>query len=108
MLRARAEEGVDEIRALRAWLKIGLRTFGLKCMEITPREKETAMDLRQYASTFVKPDNVRDGPIQTRIVNVFESERYGRPVLELETGSQFMLNEGNVKCFDSGLGPRVQ
>jgi hypothetical protein len=43
----------------------------------------------------VKPDHVRDGPIQTRIVNVFESERYGRPVLELETGSQFTLNETN-------------
>ena len=53
------------------------------------------MDMRNYASRFVKPDQVRDGPIQTRIVNVFEDERYGRPVLELETGSQFTLNESN-------------
>ena len=53
------------------------------------------MDMRKYASTHVKPDHVRDGPIQTQIVNVFESEQYGRPVLELETGSQFTLNEGN-------------
>jgi hypothetical protein len=36
------------------------------------------IDMRNYASTYVKPDNVRDGPITTRIVNVFESERHGR------------------------------
>ena len=46
------------------------------------------MDARKYASKHVKPDNVRDGPIQTRIVNVFEDERYGRLTLELETGSR--------------------
>jgi hypothetical protein len=33
VLRVRAEEGVDEIRALRAWLKRGLRDFGLICVE---------------------------------------------------------------------------
>jgi hypothetical protein len=32
-LRVRAAEGVDEIRALRAWLKRGLRDFGLVCVE---------------------------------------------------------------------------
>ena len=47
---------------------------------------------------------MRDGPIQTRIVNVFESERYGRPVLELETGSQFTLNDGNVNVLIKAFG----
>jgi hypothetical protein len=46
------------------------------------------MDARKYASKYIKPDNVRDEPIQTRIINVFEDERYGRLMLELETGSQ--------------------
>ena len=55
------------------------------------------MDARKYASKYVKPDNVRDGPIQTRIVNVFESEQYGRLTLELETGSQFGLNDGGKR-----------
>jgi hypothetical protein len=100
----RAEPGVDSIRALRAWLKIGLRTFGLKVLEITPKQKEAKMDMRQYASTYVKPDNVRDGAIQTRIVNVFEGERYGRPVLELETGSQFTLNESNTAALVKAWG----
>jgi hypothetical protein len=62
------------------------------------------MDMRQYASKYVKPDSVRDGPIQTRIINVFESERYGRPVLELETGSQFTLNEGNSSVLIEAWG----
>jgi hypothetical protein len=62
------------------------------------------MDMRQYASTYIKPDNVRDGPIQTRIVNVFEGERHGRPVLELETGSQFTLNDGNTNTLIKAWG----
>ena len=62
------------------------------------------MDMRQYASTYIKPDQVREGPIQTRIVNVFESERYGRPMLELETGSQFTLNDGNCNTLIKAWG----
>jgi hypothetical protein len=104
VLKVRPEPGVDSIRALRAWLKIGFRTLGLKCVEITPREKEPAMDMRQYASTYVKPDNVRDGPIQTRIANLFESEQTGRPVLELETGSQFTLNDSNTNTLIKAWG----
>jgi hypothetical protein len=101
----RAEPGVDDIRALRAWLKMGLRTFGLKCVEITPKQEKAAMvDARKYASKFVKPDNVRDGPIQTRIVNVYEEERYGRLMLELENGSQFTLNDGNTNTLIKAWG----
>jgi hypothetical protein len=100
----RAEPGVDAIRALRAWLKRGLRDFGLKCVGITPNEEELTMDARKYASKYVKPDNVRDGPIQTRIINVFEEERYGRLMLELETGSQFALNEGNTNVLIRAWG----
>ena len=62
------------------------------------------MDMRQYASKYIKPDNVRDGPIQTRVVNVFEEERYGRPALELENGSQFTLNEGNNNTLIKAWG----
>lgn len=62
------------------------------------------MDMRQYASTYIKPDQVREAPIQTRIVNVFESEKYNRPVLELETGSQFTLNDGNTNVLIKAWG----
>jgi hypothetical protein len=108
LLTVRAEPGVDAIRALRAWLKRGLRDFGLRCVELQEdkqqRRMTMTMDMRQYASTYIKPDNVRDGPIQTRIINVFESERHGRPVLELETGSQFTLNDGNVNTLIKAWG----
>src|SRR5262245_55625802 len=92
----RPEPGVDDIRALRGWLKRGLRDFGLRCIGITPQKQEIAMvDARKYASRYIKPDHVRDAPIQTRVVNAFEEERYGRLTLELETGSQFTLNDSN-------------
>jgi hypothetical protein len=99
-----AEPGVDEIRALRAWMKQGLRAHGLRCVEMTPKDKEKAMDMRNYASKYIKPDQVRDGPIQTRVVNVFEDERYGRPVLELENGSQFTLYDGNFNILIKAWG----
>jgi hypothetical protein len=62
------------------------------------------VDARKYASKYVKPDNVRDEPIQTRVVNVFEEERYGRLTLELETGSQFSLNDGNTNTLIKAWG----
>jgi hypothetical protein len=62
------------------------------------------MDMRQYASKYIKPDQVRAGPIQTRIVNVFEDERYGRPVLELEIGSQITLNNSNNSTLIKAWG----
>jgi hypothetical protein len=102
-LLVRAEPGVDDdIRALRWWLKQGLRKFGLRCVGIT--QKESAMDARKFASKFVKPDDVRDNPIQTRIISVLEDDRYNRLLLELETGSQFALNDGNTNTLIKGFG----
>src|ERR1700704_7197424 len=47
LLTVRPEPGVDGVRALRAWLKIGLRTFGLKCLRATTGDKEEAnLDMR--------------------------------------------------------------
>jgi hypothetical protein len=62
------------------------------------------VDARKYVSKYIKPDNVRDAPIQTRIVNVFEEDRYGRLVLELENGSQFTLNESNTETLLKAWG----
>ena len=47
---------------------------------------------------------MRDAPIVSRIVNVFEVERLGRPVLELENGSQFTLNDGNANTLIQAWG----
>jgi hypothetical protein len=104
-LLVRAQPGIDDdIRALRGWLKQGLRTFGLKCVSITPKDKAKAMDARKFASKYTKPDDVRDGPIKTRIISVLEDDRYNRLILELETGSQFALNDGNTNTLIKAWG----
>jgi hypothetical protein len=65
------------------------------------------VDARKYALKFIKPDNVREESIQTRILAVFESERYGNLVLELENGSQFNLYEGNNSILIKAWGPET-
>jgi hypothetical protein len=59
------------------------------------------VDARKHGSKKIKPDDVREAPIQARIVNVFEDERYGRSVLvlELETGAEFPLNAGSTDAL---------
>ena len=51
------------------------------------------MDVSKYmAKTFIKPDDVRVGPRQERIVNVYRSEKYNCLVLDFESGDQLSLN----------------
>jgi hypothetical protein len=40
----RAELGVDLIRVLRGWLKVGLRNFGLRCVTIYPQQEDDMYD----------------------------------------------------------------
>ncbi len=62
------------------------------------------MDARKYASKNIKPDAVRDAPVEARIVNVYEEERYGKLCLELETGAVFTLNDGNTNTLIKAFG----
>lgn len=62
------------------------------------------MDMRKCTSSFIKPDDVRDGPLQARIINVFISEQYNRPVLELDSGDQFTVNSGNNRVLCKAYG----
>lgn len=103
-LTVRAEPGVDEIRALRSWLKQSLRLFGLKCLQITPGNEEKMMvDARKFAPKQIKPEHVK-APIQSRIIAVLEDERYDRLLLELENGSQFALNQTNTAILIKAWG----
>src|SRR5262245_44904614 len=58
------------------------------------------MDMRKYGSAFIKPDDVRDGPRQERIVNVYVSEKYNCPVLDFESGDQLSLNVTNTRAMN--------
>jgi hypothetical protein len=62
------------------------------------------MDMRKYGSIFIKPDDVRDGPREERIVNVYESEKYHCPVLDLESGDQFSVNATNTRILNKAYG----
>ena len=62
------------------------------------------MDTRKFGSVFIKPDDVRDGPRQERIVNVFESEKYRGLVLDLDAGDQFSLNNTNTRILNKAYG----
>jgi hypothetical protein len=92
VLRVQAEPGVHVIRSLRAWLKVSLRTFGLRCVSIEEltQENKAMVDVRKYTSGFVMPDDLRDGPRQERIINVYISEKHNVPVLEFESGDQLL------------------
>jgi hypothetical protein len=107
VLRARVEEGIDEIRALRAWLKVGLREFGLVCVEVCEednQQRRTTMDMRKYNTGFIGPDDVRDGPRVDKIIHIYEDKKFGRPVLELESGSTFSVNVTNNKILSKAWG----
>ena len=98
LLTVRAEPGVDAVRSLRTLLKAMLRTYGLRCMEIqeVKQQRRTNMDMRKFGTGFIKPEDVRENPIRARIVIVLEElDKYGQPVIELDTGAQFSLNRTN-------------
>jgi hypothetical protein len=62
------------------------------------------MDIGQFASSWVKPDDVRHEPIVTRIIAVLMNDKLNRPMLELETGNQFTLFERNVDALIRAWG----
>jgi hypothetical protein len=62
------------------------------------------MDMKKFGTAFIKPDSVRDGPLRDRILHVYESEKFGSPVLELESGDQFSLNQTNTRILAKAYG----
>jgi hypothetical protein len=77
------------------------RQFGLRAIDA---REESDMDMRKYGSGFIKPDDVRDGPRQERIIHIYESEKYSCPVLEFESGDQLSLNAGNNRILCKAWG----
>jgi hypothetical protein len=61
-------------------------------------------DMRKYTTGFVTPDDVRDGPIEATIINVYISEKHDVPVLELSTGDEFMAWPNNGRKLARAYG----
>src|SRR4051812_11170939 len=62
------------------------------------------MDMRKYTGGFLKPDDVRDGPTSAHIVDVQIGGKFNRPILELDTGRRFSVNETNTAALIEAYG----
>jgi hypothetical protein len=61
-------------------------------------------DMRKYAgTTFIKVDDLREGPREEMIAGL-EMGKYGRPVLQFESGDSLSLNGTNDKILLNAYG----
>src|SRR5262245_51621117 len=132
----RPQRGVDGIRALRHLLKYALRACGLVtvgCIERNelataarrrrPHGRERAgkrsnpMDVRKFlGKSFLKPEHVKDGPIELTIVEAVESDRYDKVELVFDDGTCLSLGQINLRTLiraygdntDDWLGRKVE
>jgi hypothetical protein len=74
----------------------------------TRRQRRISMDMRKFSSpTFLKVNDVRDGPLQLQIAAVNEG-KYEKPDLVFETGETLSLNATNVKTLIRAYGPKSE
>ena len=62
------------------------------------------MDMKKYTSGLILPDDVRNGPRQERIINVYISEKFDRPVLVFESGDEFIIWPNNGRVMARAYG----
>jgi hypothetical protein len=68
-------------------------------------KEKSMMDMRKYSgSSFLKVDDVRDGPRQMRIAAVSVG-KYDKPDLEFETGDKLSVNSTNNRMLVRAYGP---
>jgi hypothetical protein len=112
------------IHGFRRWLKAGLRSYGLKIIDAfehapskvsrcrtapavrttQARRGDKTMDMRKYSgSAFLKPDDVRAGPLRKKIVDVAEG-KYGKPDLEFDDGTKLGVNSTRNRTLVNACG----
>jgi hypothetical protein len=62
------------------------------------------VDTRRFGSAFLKAEDVRDGPRQERIVNVYVSEKFDCLTLDFQSGDQLSLSSSNVRILNKAYG----
>ena len=62
------------------------------------------MDMRKYATGVIKPEDLYEGPLLEKIINVSEHEKFGCPVLQLESGDQFYCWNNHVRVLNKAWG----
>jgi hypothetical protein len=61
-------------------------------------------DRHEKVYGFVTPDDIRGGPLEARIINVYISEKHQVPVLELDSGDQFLAWPNNGRKLARAYG----
>jgi hypothetical protein len=106
LLIVRPEPGVDAIRALRAWLKTGLRILKLRCVGIQEikQQRRMKMDMRKFSPGVIRPEDLYDGPRVEKIINIFEHEKHKCAVFEFESGDQFYCWPNYARILNKAWG----
>jgi hypothetical protein len=102
-LRVRAAADIDEVRALRGWLKVGFRTFGLRCLEIEQSNRRTKMDMRKFGSGVIRPEDL-DEPRVEKIVNIYENTKHEVAVLVFASGDELFLWNNLARVLSRAWG----
>jgi hypothetical protein len=121
-----AARGSDALRALRGTLKLTLRRFGIRTVDVrkhatvkvsrcraaqavrttthSRRQEKMTMDMRKYSGTaFLKPGDVKAEPLRVVIVDVAEG-KFGRPDLEFDDGAKLSVNATNNRTLVASYG----
>lgn len=61
-------------------------------------------DMRKYTSGLVRPEDLRDGPRQERIINVYISEKFDVPVLVFESGDEMLAFASSGRALAKAYG----
>ena len=57
------------------------------------------MDATKFFAGFIRASDLTDGPIEEKIVRVYEETKYGKLVLEFESGDSLSLNKPNGRAL---------
>jgi hypothetical protein len=108
LITVRAEPGVDGIRALRAWLKIGLRSFGLRCVEVQESKQQgrmkMGMDMREFSAGLITAEDLHDGPRVEKIVRFRKKKPRNTPVLCSNSKAAIRSISGQASILNKAWG----
>jgi hypothetical protein len=62
------------------------------------------MDMRKYGGGVIRPEDLYDGPLVEKIINVYEHAKHNCAVLELESGNQLFLWNNLARVLNKAWG----
>jgi len=62
------------------------------------------MDMRKYASGLMRPEDLHNGPLQDKIVNVYINDKLNAPIITLEGGQEFVAWNNMCRVLTNAYG----